>query len=171
MSLFSRFLGRTSSTDGLIEKFLKDKLEGGLLSTLTPLAASQLAKVQEGFPGLPAQYLTFTETIGVGAALGERFYIYEPHYAAEYIGHQSYQLYNSDNSKNLFGRASKQGTIGDDLVAVADTGSSWRYCLTLGGKSAVLCLVFHGPEVVPEADDFFTFVDRLITDMDELNPG
>ena len=146
---------------GLLDKFQKDHASFGLLSTLKPVDRRQVESVRIKFAGISQSYLDFIETIGTGETK-DGLFIYPPYFADELASHASFRLYNAPPSRRLFGLLAPPPAIPPKLVCVADSGASWRYCLYLDGSDKVVCLDMVGADVMPESDDFLSFVEQNV---------
>lgn len=65
----------------------------------------------------------------------------------------------------MFGLLPPEPTMPKNLVCVADTAASWRYCLDPGKSDGVYCFDMYGPHVTKDSDDFFAFIDHQIFDI------
>lgn len=150
----------------LPERFFKDHAEGGLLSTLTPLGAEEVKALKDAYQGISQQYLDFIAHIGVGKTTNG-LYIYSPYSADELTSHASFQIYNAPASRRLFGLLPAKPRIPPKLICVSDSGASWRYCLDLNKADEVVCFEMFDARVSKESDDFFSFVEEQVFNIEE----
>lgn len=140
---------------------LLDLDRGNELSSLLPVSEIVTVRIETRYPGISKQYLEFIRAVGVGLTT-RGFYIYEPEPASFVEQHPSYKLYQSASYRALSGPRPGGHPIPADAVTVADSGSSWRYCLCPSLGDGVFCLDMAGPTFELEADDFLSFVANTV---------
>lgn len=155
----------TSSQTNIPELFLHDYTSGGLLAGLTPLTLEDVQAVATLYQGISSEYLDFISMIGIGETKNGLF-IHTPYLKTELISTPSAIIYNSQASRRLFGLPPANHAILQNLVCVADTGASWRYCLNTGSGNEVVCLDLAGFIVSQESDNFFSFIQEQVFDFE-----
>ncbi|OAP42478.1 hypothetical protein AU381_14885 [Sinorhizobium glycinis] len=129
----------------------------GELSSLKPASDSDVVTIAALYPGISKRYLEFIREVGTGSTT-RGFNIYEPEPARLIEQHSSFQIYQSDFHRKLFGRRPDGDVIPADAITIADTGASWRYCLCPSFGEAVFCLDMAGPTFETVSESFLSFV-------------
>ncbi len=129
-----------------------------VLKSLVPVSKEELEQIKKRYPEISQQYLDFISEIGVGETMNG-IYIYTPDPVDGIEEHQSYQIYNSEAGSKLLNNEPTT-KMPDDAIMIADSGASWRYCLSPSKGNMVFCLDMSGPEFDEIEKDFFTFIQR-----------